>query len=430
MKGFRLSAAAVLTALSCFLCSCGTAQTPEQSAAASVSSSVEAVVSEAQEQWYEETREETERDVYLSLACTSVSAGDPTRFRRVFEKAANGEEITVAYIGGSITEGYTLEPEQCWAYLTHRWLCEKYPSAKINYVNAGLSGTPSTLGLIRSDRDVLAPCGDPDIVFIEFAVNDDGSAVTKEAYESLVRKMLDLESAPAVALVFMRTDTGYSCQDWQKEVGLLYGLPMISINDALTKAIEDGYMTWADYSNDGAHPNPEGSKFVAEAVELMFEMLEDKKYTGEYSNKLSEYDYAYDIVPIYGSGFVGMHMTDAATLEPVSAGEYTVTAPLAAFPNAWTRKGGENEGITFDMEFDDLFIVYHCNNSKHFGTAEVYVDGEYKTDVVSNSSDGWSNPVPQLIMRGDGKAKHMVEIKLKGDGEKQYFGILAFGFTE
>ncbi|MBP3857004.1 MAG: hypothetical protein IK990_15470, partial [Ruminiclostridium sp.] len=184
------------------------------------------------------------------------------------------------------------------------------------------------------------------------------------------------------------------------------------------------------YSNDGAHPNPEGSKFVAEAVELMFEMLEDKKYTGEYSNKLSEYDYAYDIVPIYGSGFVGMHMTDAATLEPVSAGEYTVTAPLAAFPNAWTRKGGENEGITFDMEFDDLFIVYHCNNSKHFGTAEVYVDGEYKTDVVSNSSDGWSNPVPQLIMRGDGKAKHMVEIKLKGDGEKQYFGILAFGFTE
>ncbi|MBP3854727.1 MAG: SGNH/GDSL hydrolase family protein, partial [Ruminiclostridium sp.] len=292
MKGFRLSAAAVLTALSCFLCSCGTAQTPEQSAAASVSSSVEAVVSEAQEQWYEETMEETERDVYLSLACTSVSAGDPTRFRRVFEKAANGEEITVAYIGGSITEGYTLEPEQCWAYLTHRWLCEKYPSAKINYVNAGLSGTPSTLGLIRSDRDVLAPCGDPDIVFIEFAVNDDGSAVTKEAYESLVRKMLDLESAPAVALVFMRTDTGYSCQDWQKEVGLLYGLPMISINDALTKAIEDGYMTWADYSNDGAHPNPEGSKFVAEAVELMFEMLEDKKYTGEYSNKLSEYDYA------------------------------------------------------------------------------------------------------------------------------------------
>lgn len=425
---FRL--AGLITALSAVLCSCdGSGQTPEQSSAASVQASIETSLSEKMEQFYEDTLEETQRDVYISCACSSYPDWDPERFRRVFEKAANGEEITVAYIGGSITEGYTLKPEECWAYLTHKWLCEKYPDAVINYVNAGLSGTPSSLGLIRSDRDVLAPHGDPDIVFIEFAVNDDGSQTTKEAYESLVRRMLDLESRPAVALVFMRTDTGYSCQDWQKEVGLLYGLPMVSINDALTKAIEDGYMTWADYSDDVAHPNPEGSKFAAEAVEYMFDLIEDKGITAN-GNTLGVYDNAYDVVPVYGSDFVNMHMVDAATIEPVSAGEYTVREALGSFPNGWTRKGGENEGITFDMEFDDLFIVYHCNNSKRYGTAEVYVDGELKTEVNSYSKDGWSNPVPQLIMRGDGFERHTVELKMKDGEEDNYFGILAFGYTD
>lgn len=37
-------------------------------------------------------------------------------------------------------------------------------------MNAGLSGTPSKLGILRLDRDVLAY--EPDICFIEFAVND------------------------------------------------------------------------------------------------------------------------------------------------------------------------------------------------------------------------------------------------------------------
>ncbi|MBO6229713.1 MAG: SGNH/GDSL hydrolase family protein [Ruminiclostridium sp.] len=429
MKRRISSLTGLLGAVSVLVCSCsGAPAAPGQSEAASAQASVETRLSEYIEQSTEEILEQVERDVYISCACSSYPDWNAERFRKAFAKASNGEEITVAYIGGSITEGYTLLPDQCWAYLTHKQLSEKYPDAKINYVNAGLSGTPSTLGLIRAERDVIAPYGDPDIVFIEFAVNDDGSAVTKEAYESLVRRMLDLDSAPAVALVFMRTKDGYSCQNWQSAVGELYGLPMVSMNDALTKAFEDGYMTWEDYSNDEAHPNPEGSKFVAEAVGHMFDLLEDKGIGSD--TGVGEYDFAYDIPPLYGDSFVNMHLTDASTLEPVSAGDFSRNTGVAGFQDAWTRKGGENEPIVFDMDFDDLFIVYHANNNKHFGTAEVYVDGELKTEVVSNRKDGWSNPVPQLVMRGDGTKPHRVEVKMKGDGEKEYFGVLAFGFTD
>ena len=433
MKKRTAAFLACLTVMTAFAGSCGgntAAQTTAPAPAAAVTEqTVQSTVSETQTEAVTEAAPETSAVINENLTpeemiiqSSLLDMGSPERFADKLSKAANGEEITVAYIGGSITEGYTVEPEQCWAYLTHQWLCGQYPDAKINYVNAGLSGTPSTLGLIRADRDVIAPCGEPDIVFIEFAVNDANDPVNKEAYESLVRKMLTLDSKPAVALIFMRTDNGYSCQDWQKEVGYLYHLPMISINDALTKAIDDGVMTWEDYSNDGAHPNPEGCKFITEAIKYMFEAFRGN------GDRLLDVD-ANDIAPIYGDDFVNMHLLDSADLTPVSAGEYENSAPLTAFPNAWTRKTGENEGISFDMEFDDLFIVYHCNKNKHFGTADVYVDGEKQCEVNSFAEDGWSNPVPQLIMRGDGVKPHRVEIKLQGDGEKTYFGILAFGCT-
>ncbi|MBQ3842676.1 MAG: SGNH/GDSL hydrolase family protein [Ruminiclostridium sp.] len=433
MKKRTAAFLAFLTAATAFSAACGgtapaqttaaaqTTEAPAETTPAAETTTTTAQQTEAAPE--QETEEMTPEKIREKIVKNSFfDIGSPERFAKALAKAENGEEITVAYIGGSITEGYTVQPEECWAYLTHRWLCEQFPDAKINYVNAGLSGTPSTLGLIRSDRDVIAPYGEPDIVFIEFAVNDANDSVNKEAYESLVRKMLTLESNPAVALIFMRTDNGYSCQDWQKEVGYLYHLPMISVNDALTNAIDNGYMTWADYSNDGAHPNPEGCKLIAEMIENMFD-----EFRGN-GDRLLDVD-ANDITPIFGSEYVNMHMLDSASLTPTSAGEYENTAALTAFPNAWTRKAGGNEGISFDMEFDDLFIVYHCNKNKHFGTADVYVDGEKQCEVKSFAEDGWSNPVPQLVMRGDGVKQHKVEIKLQGDGEKTYFGILAFGVT-
>lgn len=53
----------------------------------------------------------------------------------------------------------------------------------VQYVNAGLSGTPSKLGILRLDRDVLAY--EPDICFIEFAVNDGTETDYQNAYESI-----------------------------------------------------------------------------------------------------------------------------------------------------------------------------------------------------------------------------------------------------
>ena len=352
-----------------------------------------------------------------------ITLGNTERTKAALEKAEKGESITVAYIGGSITEGLTAGPDDCWAKLSYSRLCERFPSAQINYVNAGMSGTPSTLGIIRAERDVLAPYGNPDIVFIEFAVNDAQDAISKEAYESLVRRMLGLESNPAVVLLFTRTSTGYTCQKHMSEIGSNYGLPMISVPNAINPELDSGRMEWADYSDDEAHPHIEGHKLVAEMVDNYFGKV--------IAGAESEAEELSGAEPLYGNAYVNMHLLDRTNLTPLSLGEYNdEKETISQFPNGWTRKGGENSGISFDITSKSLFIIYQCNKSKRFGTAEIYVDGELCSEVKSSASTGWNNPVAQLVFKSDELKTRRIEIKMADGNEDTYFGILGFGYTD
>ena len=64
----------------------------------------------------------SEEEIYeLMVERSLMTTGDMTRMANVLKKAENGEEITVSYIGGSITEGLTVapaNPELCWANLS------------------------------------------------------------------------------------------------------------------------------------------------------------------------------------------------------------------------------------------------------------------------------------------------------------------------
>ena len=57
--------------------------------------------------------------------------GNRARLAKVFKKAQAGEPITVAYLGGSITQGSSAGPTTCYAYLTTKWLEEKFADSNI-----------------------------------------------------------------------------------------------------------------------------------------------------------------------------------------------------------------------------------------------------------------------------------------------------------
>lgn len=96
---------------------------------------------------------------------------DLTRLEAVMRKAEEKQPITVAVIGGSITQGSSAtKPENSYAAIMRKWWQRTFPDTEINYVNAGIGGTDSYLGVHRMDRDLLEYR--PDFVIVEFSVND------------------------------------------------------------------------------------------------------------------------------------------------------------------------------------------------------------------------------------------------------------------
>src|SRR5690606_34166632 len=100
-----------------------------------------------------------------------------------FSKLKPGAEVNMAYIGGSITEA-----REGWRDLTFGWFRTMYPQTKFNQINAAIGGTGSNLGVFRMEQDVLSK--KPDLIFVEFAVNDHGRnpADIHRAVEGIIRK--------------------------------------------------------------------------------------------------------------------------------------------------------------------------------------------------------------------------------------------------
>ena len=372
----------------------------------------------------------TEEQIYDNMVERSLmDLGNLERMSKFIEKLENKQEVTIAFIGGSITEGLTAGPEKCWAKLTYDRLCEKYPDTKINYVNAGLSGTPSVLGNIRLQRDVLDY--KPDMVFVEFAVNDGNDQIYKDSYDAMVRKILSQENQPAVALYFTVIKSGHTCEAYMSEVGKAYGLPMVSLNNVLAHEFETGRMKWEDYSDDESHPNEWGHKMTSDLIMNMFDKATEKiKTMGELT--ISPLPEAW----VYSDRFADMtfidrtHSSDKLTIS--STGTFTTdTETLTSFPDGWTYKGKPSgcEPMEFEFTGKNLMLVYRCDNSKTYGSLRFTVDGEEYSTIATSSTDGWNNPVATLAYSGK-EGTHKISIQpvtQSGDDKVTYVEILGFG---
>jgi hypothetical protein len=124
-----------------------------------------------------------------------------------FAKAAAGGEYTVAYFGGSITaqNGYRVKS---LAYLN-----KKYPNCTFREINAAIGGTGSDLGVLRIDHDVFP--GKPDLLIVEFAVNDweRNPEEIVRSMEGIVRKTW--KKYPACDILFVYTFTTRLLNDLQ-----------------------------------------------------------------------------------------------------------------------------------------------------------------------------------------------------------------------
>ena len=362
----------------------------------------------------------------VKLADSFVQLGNTYRIKTKLEKLAAGETVNIAFLGGSITEGIGGTPEECYAKHTFNYIAEKY-GGTANYINAGISGTPSILGNLRVKRDVLDKGAD--IVVIEYAVNDGGEKMYQESYDSLLQTILSHENEPAVILLFNRTKEGHSAQDYMKRLGEYYELPMVSATDALTPALDSGALEWSAYSNDSSHPNLDGHKLLAAMIEYYFLAADAAEKDGEYVLK-SEGLYA---AP-YKNALMAERDYDNSDsrLQITSEGCFSAqTSAAPGFTNGWKYDSSAgSEPMTFTATGNSLFIICKRNNSAAMGKLEVCIDGKRAKVINTNDSAGWGDPYAYQVIKWQSTREMNVEICPAEGNEDKTIEILAVGVTD
>jgi len=192
----------------------------------------------------------------------SGAAGDQTR-RNIglfFDKLRAGVPVTVAYLGGSITAGAgASNPEKTsFRALVTDWLRKNHPKSEITELNAAInntgSGGGSLYGALRARRDVIAY--KPDLVFVEFAVNDtnEDESATKKAIEGLLRQMLVVAQPPEIVMLYATNAKRGVRAEWHDAIAAHYQVPSINLQNRVWAMIDEGKMKVSEFWPTGSRP--------------------------------------------------------------------------------------------------------------------------------------------------------------------------------
>ena len=208
-----------------------------------------------------------------------------TTFMKKTIEEAQVEEFKVVFIGGSLTQGGTR-----WINLTKQYLQEKMPDKKVVTVNAGIGGTTSTYGAVRFHNNVIKQ--NPDLVVIEFTVNDKVSYQTQAPYtESMIRQCMNAPKVPGVIILHApdpreESDDNYLPLKYNREekekLATHYGIETVNVDEYMRDLYYDSddnveFMDWLGtyYNKSGSgydvHPKTKGYELYAQALIQAFD---------------------------------------------------------------------------------------------------------------------------------------------------------------
>jgi len=198
-------------------------------------------------------------------------------------KVEAGQTVKIAYLGGSITAA------PGWRVQSREWFAQQYPQAKFEGIDAAIGGTGSDLGVFRLQNDVLRH--QPDLLFVEFAVNDAGASPDQihKAMEGIVRQTWRADPTADICFVYtlsepmlpqLRTGKMPRSASAMEELADRYQIPSIhfgvkvvqleSAGELVFKALKPTNLNEAKpmvFSTDGVHPHVEtGHKLYTEAI--------------------------------------------------------------------------------------------------------------------------------------------------------------------
>lgn len=232
----------------------------------------------------------------------------------LFRKIADGDSLNVAYLGGSITA------QPGWRVQSLDWLRHRFPKASFRETNAAIGGTGSDFGAFRLNEQVLRY--DPDLVFVEFAVNDQHSSEDKiiRSIESIVTQIWKRDPLIDICFVYTTIESFLTKEQRgnlpasalaMEKVADRYGIPSINFGKEVYSRVSKGefIITGKEqqvdgkkvFSRDGVHPYPEtGHVIYTTVLKRCFEDLANQKRPKRKRHSLPQ--------PLIGDGYSSPQM--------------------------------------------------------------------------------------------------------------------------
>jgi len=293
-------------------------------------------------------------------------------------KIKNGEACTVAFLGGSITQGGF-----CYRLQLAKYLENHYPDVKFTWINAGVPGTGTDLGVFRVDEQVLT--ANPDLVFIEFSANGGYTP----AMEGIIRKIHAHDADTDICLLYSATESHMRQYQHgevpevvaeQERLATHYNLPSIHMARKAAVLESDGKLLWKGskdestdkivFSYDGLHPAKAGGNLYAQAIARSLDKIIKVK------GKPISFP-----APLYGTIWDNARMYSPAKVckrhglwkDVDAAGDSRMKKFAGWFPSVLTSS---HQGSTLSFAFDgDMFGLFDIGGPE-MGQLEIYVDGQ------------------------------------------------------
>lgn len=323
--------------------------------------------------------------------------GNTSRLHTVFEKAGGGKPISIVFLGASITLGFRIEKQHQFTTAIQQYFSKEFDNPNITCHNLSVAGLSSLHGLYLSYFELEQYA--PDLICIDYSVNDQKNAACREAFESLLVKCLTLPTAPAVISFFVKKEIGYTCAPQMAAVCEYYGIPYVNIGSWLDADVAQGKLRWHNFSYDGCHPGPFGHGYIGKCL---LSLLDAVRHTppGSTSSLPAQAFYKNELASLH---FLPSEWENTPFCHP---------NPLLLTVNCRT-----------------LFLSYLVDTSEEYGKASLSVDGTVIRCLDAYRVHEWEHPDYEILYLSKDEMPHQICLKMaEGETDKR-FHLLCLGYA-
>lgn len=333
--------------------------------------------------------------------------GDTSRFHKLFHKAEQGEPISLLFLGASVTFSFKIPENDQFPVLIKQHFADTFQNDNISLFNLSSPGLPSIHALYQCYHE--APVCNPDLVILDYSINDQKNPASRTAYESLLIKALSLPASPAVMSFFIKGcgENGYTCAPHMSVTNEHYGVAYANVGAQLDEDIESGLLSWDDYSYDDKHPGPDGHHYLANQL-IWF--LKKVAAAPSVSCLLPG-------APLFGDSL----------------------AHLTFLEKPWIGSGRNfPASVEITLTCHTLFLSYMVDTTPDMGQLSLEIDGTYAFTLDAYRVDEWDHPaykVHQIGKQGTAhsgnnsykKETHRIRLYTDSDGPTVFY-LLALGY--